>query len=101
MKYITFLVNDETVGIKYSSSYLVEETHINKTFIKNGYEYIHYKGIKVPVVDTGKVIHNKPLRKFDGLIFITFNKKIIAFKTEGFFKCESKVDRELDPSAFF
>lgn len=101
MKYITFLVNDEIVGIKYSPSYLIEETHINKTFLNNEYEYIHYKGIKVPTIDTGKIINDKPLKKFDGLIFITFNKKIIAFKTEGFFKYENKVSKELDPLTFF
>lgn len=101
MKYITFLVNDEIIGVRCCSSYLIEETHINKTFIKNGNEFIHYKGIKVPVIDTGKILNNKPLRKFDGLLFITLNKKIIAFKTEGFFKYENEIDRELNPSIFF
>jgi len=98
MKYITFFINDETVGIKYSPSYLIEETHINKTFLNNG--YINYKGIKVPVIDTGKIINDKPLKKFDGLVFITTNEKIIAFKTEGFFKYESNVSNELNISNF-
>jgi len=101
MKYLTFLVNDEVIGIKYSNYYLIEETHINKTFINDEYEYIHYKGIKVPVLDMGELINNKPLKKFDGLVFVTMNKKVKALKVEGFFKYEVKVKKEFDPLILF
>jgi len=99
MKYLTFFVNDKKIGIKYS--YLIELTHINKTFTKDGNEFINYKGKDILVLDTGMIIDNKPLKRFDGLIFITINNKIIAFKAEGFFKYENNFDKELNPSTFF
>ncbi len=96
IQYLTFLINKEKVGIRYSSNYILEETHINKVFVDSlGAEYINYKGSKVPVVDTGTLLYNEPLKKFDGLLFVYMDKKAFAYKTEGFFKDTNNVKKEI------
>jgi hypothetical protein len=99
-KYLSFTVNSEKVGIKYSREYTLEETHINKVFSKDGEEFIHYKGHKIPVVDTGTVLQEKPLKKFDGLLFVHIGVKTIAFKVEGFYKISGNVDKEISPQQY-
>jgi len=99
-RYLTFSVNNEKVGIKYSIDYLLEETHINKVFTGNEGEYIHYKGNIIQVYDSGTILQNKPLKKFDGLLFITKNNKTIAFKIEGFCREGSKVQKEINPLSY-
>lgn len=96
-KYLTFLINKETVGIKYSSQYELEQTHINKVFVNEDREYIHYKGEFIPVYDTSKLLGSEPLKKFDGLLFIHVKEKTFALKTEGFFKLADSVKEEIKP----
>lgn len=98
MKYLTFLINKETVGVKYSDKYELEQTHINKVFIDDlGGEFIQYKGDKIPVYDTSTLLGLEPLKKFDGLLFVHINEKTLALKTEGFFKFSNSVEDEIKP----
>lgn len=96
-EYLTFLISKQKVGIPYSSDYKLEQTHINKVFLKDGKEYIHYKGKKIPVYDTGVLLYDEPLKKFDGLVFVYTKEKTLAFKTEGFFKKSDNVKKEILP----
>lgn len=96
MKYITFLVNGKIVGIK-KSEYDIEPTLINKLSQDIDGEFIKYKRERIRIIDTGKILFNVPLKKFDGLIFIRLNEETIAYKTEGFFKNSHKCDVELNP----
>jgi hypothetical protein len=98
-KYLTFLINKETVGIKYSDQYELEQTHINKVFANEDKEYIHYRGEFIPVYDTGELLGLEPLKKFDGLLFVHIKEKTLAFKTEGFFKLADNVKKEINPLA--
>ena len=97
MKYLTFLINKEKVGVAYSNKYMLEQTHINKVFLNDNNEYIHYKGEKIPVFDTSVLIGQEALKKFDGFLFIHIDKKTLAIKTEGFFKLSDNVKHEIKP----
>jgi hypothetical protein len=96
-KYLTFLINGLKVGIPLTKDYTLEETLINKSFSDDEGEYIIYKGSRVPVYDTGEILDNQPLKKFDGLVFVYMKDKNIAFKTEGFFKVTDNVKKEVLP----
>ena len=97
IKYLTFLINKEKVGVKFSSQYKLEQTHINKLFIRDDYEYIQYCGQEIPVYDTAVLMEQEPLKKFDGLLFIHMKEKTLALKTEGFFKLSNNVKYEIHP----
>lgn len=96
-KYLTFLIDKEKVGVKYSDEYELEKTHINKAFQSDDGEYIHYKGKKIPVYDTSFILGLEHLKKFDGMLFIHMIDKTIAIKTEGFFKQSDNVKFEIKP----
>jgi len=99
-QYLTFLINKEKVGIKFSNQYILEETLINKVVSIDGEEYISYKGKKIKVYDTGVILYNIPLKKFDGIVFVKMDDKTIGFKTEGFFKKMNNVKTEIKPLIF-
>lgn len=97
-KYLSFIINKESVGIEYSDDYTLEQTHINKVFKdEQDNEFMHYKGDKISVIDTSEVLGLEPLKKFDGLLFVHMKKNTIAYKTEGFFKELSNVEHKIDP----
>jgi len=100
MEYISFNLNGKTVGIKNSKEYLLNQTHINKMFSDEHGEYINYKGDRIEVYDTSLIFDGVCFKKFDGMLFVKYETKTIAFKTEGFFKTRLKVDLEIDPSEF-
>lgn len=95
--YLSFLIDKESIGIKYSDKYQLTQTLINKVFLGDDGEYIQYKNKRVPVYDTSLLIGKEKLKKFDGLLFIDFGDKIIALKTEGFYKDLDTVNVELNP----
>ena len=97
IEYLTFLINKEKIGVAYSDKYELEQTHINKVFLNEGNEYIHYKGEHIPVYDTSVLIGQEALKKFDGLLFVHTDKKTLALKTEGFFKLSDNVVHEIKP----
>lgn len=96
-KYLTFLINKEKVGIRFSPQYILEETFINKVVLSEKYEYISYKGQRIQIYDTGTMLYNTPLKKFDGIVFVKMENKTIGFKTEGFFKISDNVKKEIKP----
>lgn len=101
--YLTFKIDDKVVGVKYSNQYVLEKTHINKSFSKdNEDEYINYKRDKIRVYDVGELLFNKPMKKFDGLVFVFSGENKIALKTEGFFNEENvECDVVLDVEKLF
>ncbi len=96
-QYLTFLINKEKVGIKFSNLYSLEGTLINKVVSIDGEEYISYRGKKIKVYDTGTILYDIPLKKFDGIVFVKAGGKTIGFKTEGFFKTTDNVKMEIKP----
>ena len=96
MKYITFKIGDKRLGISYSGDWVLEPTLINKSFTKeDGSEYINFKREEIGVVDTSKLLFDEPMKKFDGLLFITKDGHKKALKTESFFEDDLEFDVEL------
>lgn len=101
IKYLTFLIHGKKIGIEYSDRYKMENTHINKVFAEGEKEFIKFRGDKIVVLDTGKILFDEPLKKFDGILFVyARNGKKIGFKSEGFYKDSDNVKAEIKPLQF-
>jgi len=102
MKYITFKIGKNRVGVPYSSSWKLEPTLINKSFTKeDGTEYINLRREEISVIDTSKLLFDEPMKKFDGLLFVIKDGNKKALKTESFFEDDVNFDVELDVNSLF
>ena len=99
MKYIIFKIGEKDVAIPYSLEYGLEPTLINKiTSISNKKNklisgVINYKGKVFDVLDISSMYKLPPLKKFDGLIFVTREGKLgFAIQFEGFYKIVNELE---------
>lgn len=100
-KHLTFKIKEKIIAVPYSSSYQLQPTLINKSFIEENAEYINYKREKIKVIDTEYMLFGEYMKRFDGLLFIIKNEQKIALKTESFFKDDKKFDIVLDVDTLF
>ena len=91
MEYITFKLDSKVCAIKVDDKYALKPTQINKlTPIKNPRSkflsgVINYKKQIVDVWDISSYLLKEPLKKFDGIMFVS-NSNVFGFKFNGFFQ---------------
>lgn len=95
--YITFKISGHRVAVPTSNNWKLEPTLINKSFTdEDGDEYINYRREKIYIYDTGDILFDQPMKKFDGLLFVIKGNKKLALKTESFFDEEVDFDKKID-----
>ena len=100
-KYIIFKLGQKEIAIKENNEYNLEPTLINKITTDKELEdpltgHIIYKNKKIKVFDISYFVNEPKLKKFDGLIFISYNNKEYAIQYEGFYKITNNLNNDLE-----
>jgi hypothetical protein len=89
-------VQGKHIGLtKHNPNYRFEPSLINRLIKREGKEYINFKGKKIFVYDTGLILNDTPMKRFDGVLFIYSQDGAIGIKTEGFFSENEFCNTEL------